>query len=606
MSEATNGSAKDSTNGSTSAAEPATKPVPLGGRLVAESLVAHGVETIFTLCGGHISPILVGAKRLGIRIVDVRHEVNAAFAADATSRLTGIPGVAVVTAGPGVTNAITAVKNAELAQSPFVLIGGATATVLRDRGSLQDIDQLALVRPHVKWAGTVGRVRDLPETIAKAFEVAQRGVPGPVFVEIPVDLLYDQELVESWYGAKGGAGSGKDLSAKLMGWYLEGHVAGVFSGGASAEVVEPRTPRTERVAANTVARALEVLEGAQRPVLVVGSQALANPMLADEVADAIRSLGIPVWLSGMARGILGGRDPLQRRHSRKEALREADVVVLAGLPCDFRLDYGRQIPGGTTLISVNRSRTDLSRNRRPNVPALGDPALFLLDLAAGFDDQADAWAPWKDRLAERDRQREERIDRDAEAPAEGGLNPLLVCRALDAALAEDSFLVADGGDFVATASYTVRPRGPLRWLDPGPFGTLGVGAGFAAAAKVANPASEVWLLYGDGSVGFSIAELDTFARHGLGIIAIVGNDAAWMQIARDQVDLLGDDVGCTLARTNYHLAAEGFGARGLLVTAAGELEGALQEAKAIAATGSPVLVNIHLGRTDFRKGSLSM
>jgi acetolactate synthase-1/2/3 large subunit len=306
----------------------------------------------------------------------------------------------------------------------------------------------------------------------------------------------------------------------------------------------------------------------------------------------------------MARGLLGPDDPLQHRHSRKEALKEADVVLLAGVPCDFRLDYGRQISRRATLIAVNRSRGDLNRNRRPNVPALGDPAQFLADLAAQHSGRE--WPAWRERLRARDLAREQKIDADAAEVAEGGLNPLAVCRALDAVLADDSVLVADGGDFVATASYTVRPRGPLRWLDPGPFGTLGVGAGFAMATKVAQPDTEVWLLYGDGSVGFSLSEFDTFARHRLGVIAVVGNDAAWMQIARDQVDLLGDDVGCTLARTDYHLAAAGLGAVGLLVTKIEELQPALEQAKAHAAAGSPVLLNVHLGRTDFRKGSLSM
>lgn len=576
---------------------------PHGGMLVARALAAHGVETVFTLCGGHISPILVGAKQVGIRVVDVRHEVNAAFAADATSRVTGLPGVAIVTAGPGVTNTITAVKNAALAQSPLVLIGGATATVLRDRGSLQDIDQLELIRPHVKWSASAAKVRDLPELIAKAFEAAQRGVPGPVFLEIPVDLLYPQELVESWYSA-GGGGGGKDLGAKLLGWYLEGHVASVFGGAGTAEIATPRRPRVELAEAGAVRAAVDALRGAERPVAVIGSQVVADAAGATAVAASLRTLGVPVWLSGMARGLLGPEDPLQYRHSRKEALKEADVVLLAGVPCDFRLDYGRQISKRAILISVNRSRGDLHRNRRPNVPALGDPAQFLAELATQHSGRE--WPAWRERLRARDLTREQKIDTDAAQPAEGGLNPLAVCRALDAALADDSVLVADGGDFVATASYTVRPRGPLRWLDPGPFGTLGVGAGFALATKVAQPATEVWLLYGDGSVGFSLSEFDTFARHRLGVIAVVGNDAAWMQIARDQVDLLGDDVGCTLARTDYHLAAAGLGAVGLLVTRIEELQPALEQAKAHAAAGSPVLLNVHLGRTDFRKGSLSM
>jgi acetolactate synthase-1/2/3 large subunit len=390
-----------------------------------------------------------------------------------------------------------------------------------------------------------------------------------------------------------------------LSWYLEGHVGSVFAGAGEAQIPEPSAPRVERVGADVVARAAAELAKAERPVAIVGSQAVLDAANVRDVAAALRALAIPTYLSGMARGLLGKDDPVQRRHSRREALREADFVLLAGVPCDFRLDYGRQLPRQATVVAANRSRADLNRNRRPTVPGLGDPGAFLLDLAFGAEGGT-RWTAWSGRLAERDAAREVKIATDAAAPSEGGLNPLAVCRAIDAALAESSVLVADGGDFVATASYTVRPRGPLCWLDPGPFGTLGVGGGFAAAAKVARPDSEVWLIWGDGSVGFSLAEFDTLARHKLGVIAVVGNDGCWMQIAREQVEVLGDDVGCTLARSDYHTAAEGLGGRGILVREPHELAPALAEAKRVAAGGVPVLVNVHLGRTDFRKGSISM
>src|SRR4051794_22956605 len=187
-----------------------------GGDLIGEVLVRQGVRFLFTLCGGHISPILVGAKKRGIRVVDVRHEVNAVFAADAVARLTGVPGVAAVTAGPGLTNTITAVKNAQLAQSPVVVLGGATATVLKGRGALQDIDQLALMRPHVKWATTVARVKDLVPALERAFYEAQSGIQGPVFVECPVDLLYAPEIVKSWYSAKSKPGKAPSLQERAL------------------------------------------------------------------------------------------------------------------------------------------------------------------------------------------------------------------------------------------------------------------------------------------------------------------------------------------------------------------------------------------------------
>lgn len=576
-----------------------------GGDLIANVLVRQGVRFVFTLCGGHISPILVSAKDRGLRVVDTRHEATAVFAADAVARLTGVPGVAAVTAGPGVTNAITALKNAQLAQSPLVLLGGATATLLRDRGALQDIDQMALVRPHVKRAVRVGRVRDLAPTLERAFRVSREGVPGPVFVECPVDLLYPEDVVRAWYGAKTGPNP-RGLGERARSWYIARHLGRLFSG-----VGEDQSPGASPATApvpepSRVRRAARLLGAARSPVLLVGSQALLSVPDVPALAEAVERLGVPVYLSGMARGLLGRAHPLQLRHRRKEALREADLVLLAGVPCDFRLDYGGHVNRQARLVSANRSRTELTKNRRPDLAVLGAPELFLRSLAERLDRPRAEWGPWLETLRSRDREREASISAQAEEDAPGGLNPLAVCRALEAALGEDSVIVADGGDFVGTASYVLRPRRPLSWLDPGPFGTLGVGAGFALAAKLVRPAAEVWILYGDGSVGYSLAEADTFARHGLGIAAVIGNDAAWTQIARDQVEILKDDVGTVLAATDYERAAEGLGARGLRVDDPARLGPVLEEARAVAGEGRPLYVNVRLGRIDFRKGSLSI
>jgi acetolactate synthase-like protein len=575
-----------------------------GGDIVADVLARRGVRFLFTLCGGHISPILVSAKARGLRVVDARHEATAVFAADAVARLTGVPGVAAVTAGPGVTNAITALKNAQMAQSPVVLLGGATATLLRGRGALQDIDQMALVRPHVKRATRVARVRDLAPALDEAFRLSAEGVPGPVFLECPVDLLYPEPLVRDWYGAK--TGKAHSLGDRALRWYVNRHLDRLFGG-----VEPPRATPAVPVAAPEpdearVRRAAVLLSRASRPVLLVGSQALLSPTEADALAAAVRALGVPAYLSGMARGLLGAADPLQMRHARKEALRAADLVILAGVPCDFRLDYGNHIGRRATLVSANRSRSEIARNRRPALAVPGAPDRFVRGLARRFSGPRPGWTPWRDELRARDAARDADIAARAETEAPGGVNPLRVCRALDEALAEDSVVVADGGDFVSTASYIVRPRGPLSWLDPGPFGTLGVGAGFALGAKLARPSADVWIVYGDGSVGYSLAEADTFARHGLGVVALVGNDSGWTQIAREQVEALKDDVGTVLAPTDYERAAEGLGARGLALDEPARAGGVLREALAVARSGRPAYVNARIGRTDFRKGSISM
>ena len=575
-----------------------------GGEQIADVLLAQGVRHVFTLCGGHISPILVAAKARGIHVVDVRDEATAAFAADAAARLTGVPGVAAVTAGPGVTNTITAVKNAQLAQSPLVVLGGATGTILKGRGSLQDIDQEALVAPHVKWSRAVDRVRDLAPAVSRAFTEAKRGVPGPVFVECPVDLLYEESVVREIYGVGDAAAAPRNMGERALRWYLGRHLDRLFAparrpwGGPVSESVDTAEPR----GVDAVAQAIQ---SASRPVALIGSQALAHPGRADTIAAAVASLEIPVYLSGMARGLLGPSAPNQLRHKRTKALRDADFVLLAGVPCDFRLDYGRHIPRPATLASVNLSSEDLRKNRRPEIGLLADPGPFLEQLAAALPDSAVRRHTWFDRLRKRDAAREAEIDELATRETDF-VNPLHFFRTLDPLLDDDSILVADGGDFVATASYTLRPRGPLRWLDPGVFGTLGVGGGFAVGAKACRPASEVWLIYGDGSSAYSLAEFDTYRRHGLPVIAVIGNDASWAQIAREQVEILGDDCATALRRTDYEVVAEGYGGAGLRIETPDEIEPVLREAKRLARAGTPVCVNVLIGSTDFRKGSISM
>jgi thiamine pyrophosphate-dependent acetolactate synthase large subunit-like protein len=577
-----------------------------GGDRVAEVLQAHGVPCLFTLCGGHISPILSAAKARGIRVVDVRDEVTAVFAADATARLSGRPGVAAVTAGPGITNTITALKNAQLAQSPVLLIGGAAPTALQGRGALQDIDQRPLVAPHVKRFFKLKRVRELGPAVAEALALAQSGVPGPVFIECPVDLLYDEASIRQWYADA--AGKGTALPDRALRWYLNRHAQRMFSGSHDTTPTPPRAVDTPRAADSTLQAARAALQKSERPLMVIGSQAVVRAAEADALASAVQALGIPVYLSGMARGLLGRDHPLQMRHQRRNALREADCVLLAGVPCDFRLDYGKHVRRSATLIAANRSAKDARLNRHPDVAALGDAGLFIQTLAQSLPAPATPqprWAGWCDSLRKRDAEREAEIDTQAAARAEY-VNPLALFRALEAEAGDNAIFVADGGDFVATASYVLHPRGPLSWLDPGAFGTLGVGAGFAMGAALARPGSEVWIIWGDGACGWGLAEIDSLVRQGIPLIAVVGNDAGWTQIAREQVKMLHDDVATVLARTAYHQVAAGFGAEGLLVQHADQVRPALHRARELARQGKPVLVNVWLDKTEFREGSLSM
>jgi acetolactate synthase-like protein len=573
-----------------------------GGELVGEVLARHGVSFLFTLCGGHISPILIGAEKVGLRVVDTRHEATAVFAADATARLTGIPGVAVVTAGPGATNTVTAVKNCQIAQTPLLLLGGATATLLQGRGALQDIDHLALMRPHVKWATSVRQVQHIVPTLEKALQKTIDGVPGPVYVELPVDLLYPQETVEKLVA--GDKQSSSSPVARVQDWYVRRHLRKLFQGNWQPSAQGAPLADAQAASNRQLARLMDRLRQARHPLLLVGSQAMLTPRNAAQLAQALSRLGIPTFLSGMARGLLG-RSKLHIRHRRRHALRDADLVLLAGVPCDFRLNYGRHIPRQSSYVAINRSRLEMRQNRRPDLAIQADPGASLIALADCWQEPPSTWSTWQQTLNASDATRDEEIAAMVDTNPDG-VDPIRLCQLINEVAADNAILIGDGGDFVATASYLVRPRGPLRWLDPGPFGTLGVGAGFALGAKLVQPQAEVWILFGDGAFGYSLPEFDTFARHRLPVIGVIGNDGSWAQIARDQVALLGSSLATELVQRDYHRAVEGLGARGLSIATAAEAPAQLALAREIVTAGTPVLVNALIGRSDFRKGSISL
>lgn len=513
-----------------------------GGESVAAVLKAHGVRFLFTLVGGHISPVLVACEKLGIRVVDTRHEVTAVFAADAVARLTGTVGVVAVTAGPGLTNTVTAVKNAQMAQSPVLLLGGAASTLLQNRGALQAIDQMSLLRPLCKFCASVKRVRDIMPTLRAAMAAAQSGTPGPVFVELPIDVLYPYFMVQK-------------------------------------EIVSTTQPK--------------------------------NIMGQIVFWAAVETLGVPCFLAGMARGLLGRRHPLHIRQERSAALKKADVVLLAGIVCDFRLSYGRVLSRSSKIIIVNRNRKEMLINSdmfwKPQEAVQGDVGSFMVKLKEGL--QGQTWASdWAEELRQADQKKEQSFREKAVMPVAQHLNPVRVLQLVDETLPDNSILVMDGGDFVGTAAYLLRPRGPLCWLDPGAFGTLGVGAGFALGAKLCRPDAEVWCLFGDGAFGYSLIEFDTFVRHKIPVMALIGNDAGWTQISREQVPSLGSNVACGLAYTDYHKAAMGLGAQGLLLSRENEdqVVKVLRDAQQQCRDGHPVVVNILIGRTDFRDGSIAM
>ena len=476
---------------------------------------------IFTLVGGHISPILVACENLGIRVVDTRHEVNAVFAADAVARLGGGVGVVAVTAGPGLTNTVTAVKNAQMAESPVLLLGGAAASLLKGRGALQDIDQMSLFKPICKFVATVKRVADIVPTLKRAMQEAQSGTPGPVFVEFPIDTLYKYSLVEKEVAGGSSSSKSKSLIQHFVDLYLRFYLHSLFAGAWDRVDPAPLNIRQPMSSLTNINLIVDILNQAKKPLIVVGSQATLPPVPATQLRACLERLGIPCFLGGMSRGLLGRNSPIHVRQRRRDALKEADVVLLLGTVCDFRLGYGRVLSRRSKIIAVNRNKEQLLKNSdmfwRPTLAVQADAASTLISVRQRLDENFSVDAEWIASLKARDAEKEKDNEKKAanvlcESPSASLLNPVALLHQLEAVLPENTILVADGGDFVGTAAYILRPRGPLTWLDPGAFGTLGVGAGFALGAKLVRPDAEVWILYGDGSLGYSLIEFDTFKR----------------------------------------------------------------------------------------------
>ncbi|UJR26587.1 hypothetical protein I4U23_007907 [Adineta vaga] len=582
-----------------------------GGELVADVLKAHGIPYLFCLSGGHISPILVACEKRGIRIIDTRHEVNAAFAADAVSRLSGKIGVCVVTAGPGLTNTVTAIKNAQMAESPLLLIGGCAANLSKGRGALQDIDHMSLFKSICKYTISVKRVREIPNILRNAIYIAQSGTPGPVFVEFPIDVLYPFHIVEREVGLKPNP---KTLPDRLANLYLSTYIRGTFAGAWDKQSVTPMPPQIPYASNTSIQKAAALIRSAKSPVCLLGSQTTLPPTSTSAVVEALESMNIPCFLGGMTRGLLGRNSTIQFRHCRKEALKDADVVLLIGAVCDFRLGYGKVLSRKSKIIIVNRNSFSLHQNSdvfwKPTLPIKGDPANFLVRLHKILAEKNYRCSnSWLETLRNKDNIKEEGNRQKGLETTEIHLNPVRVLQELENQLPDNAILVGDGGDFVATAAYILRPRAPLTWLDPGAFGTLGVGAGFALGAKLVRPEASVWIIYGDGALGYSIMEYDTFIRHRIPVISIVGNDACWSQIARDQVPLLGSIVGCSLEYSKYDQVVESLGGVGFQLDRTNEnsMRDIFQQANELnEQQQKSVLINCLIGRTNFREGSVSV
>lgn len=523
-----------------------------GGRLAARALAAEGVDTIFTLCGGHVMPIYEGCRLEQIRVVDVRHEQAAGHAAEAWGRINRSCGVALVTAGPGVTGVITAVANSSAGQTPLVVIGGARPLVQAGMGALQEIDQLGLFEPITKWSAVCTQPERIPEFVATAFRHALAQPRGPVYLELPMDVLFAE---------------------------------------ASADI-EPAASRSHARTfpdPRELMKAADLLNRAERPAVVAGTG-----IWWDGAWKQLRSFAengrVPVFLNGSGRGALPPDHELFFQHSRGLALESADVICVIGTPLDFRLKFGR-FPAETKLIHVHADATELGRNRAPDAGIVGDCAAVLGILADGVKSRngRDGWfeslrraeaAWWDAHRAE--------IESDA-AP----IHHYRLGAELDRVLDPGTIVIGDGGDVVAAASRVLRIHRPGHWLDPGPFGCLGVGPPYALGVKAARPDKQVVVIAGDGAFGLNGFELETLTRLELPAVFVIGNDAAWGEIRIPQIGLYGEDaeVATRLAPTPYHRLTEVFGGHGEHVERPDELAPALERALA---SGQPAIVNVML------------
>jgi acetolactate synthase I/II/III large subunit len=527
------------------------------GELAVAVARAHGVETMFTLSGAHVFPMYDGAVKAEppMRLVDVRHEQTAAFAAEATGKLTRVPGLAVLTAGPGVTNGLSAVAQAQFAGSPMVVVGGRAPAARWGSGSLQEIDQPPILAPITKQARTLHTADDVLEGVHDAFVAAGSPHRGPTFVDIPLDEFFNN-------------GSGQ-----------------------LPTVTEYRGAEPDGDAITEVA---ELLAGASRPVLVLGTDVWADGA---EVAALrfVESAGIPTITNGMGRGLVPGGHPLLVTKARGQALGGSDLVIVVGTPLDFRLGYG--VFGGDDDTSPARvvhiadspgqvsGHADLAASVAGDLTSVLDGMLTALEQVVRRPD----WSDWVTDLQATVKTATEKDAALLGAEADP-IHPARIYGELVPRLAEDSVVIGDGGDFVSFAGKFVEPRQPGGWLDPGPYGCLGAGLGSAIAARIARPSAQVVLLLGDGAAGFSLMDVDTLVRHNLPVVMVMGNNSAWGLEKGPMQMLYGYDVVADLApQTRYDAVVRALGGAGETVTDPRQIGPALDRAFA---ANAPYLVNV--------------
>ncbi len=527
-----------------------------GGWLVAKILKREGVEVVFTLSGGHIAGIYDGCIREGIRVVDTRHEQAAVHAAEGWTKSTRKPGVALLTAGPGVTDGVTGVANAYLANSPILVIGGAAPLSLWDRGALQEMNQIDLLRPITKWTRTVHETSRLGEYTASAFRQMLSGKPGPVFLEMPMDVLNNFADTETLFDP------GEPAHYR-------------FSGRTAPDP-------------DMVVRAAALLEQAQRPVIMAGT-AVWWCDAAEPLRLLAERLNAPVYLNGAGRGCLPPTHPLFFSASRRKALEGADTILAIGTRMDFRLNHGQPplIPASANVIWFDLVAEDVGVNRGAAAALVGDVGLSISQLTAAAKQlPAGDWLSYIRGEESKAQERDEALMSSDAVP----IHPMRFCREIRDFIDEDTTVVGDGGDIVSYGGRVINVYKPGYWLDPGPMGCLGTGTGFAMAAQLARPGKKVLILHGDGAFGLNGMEFESMVRQKLPVVSIIGNDGAWGQIKHPQKMIVGHTTAAELTPgIRYDKMVESLGGYGELVERPADIRPALERAFA---SGLPACVNV--------------
>jgi acetolactate synthase-1/2/3 large subunit len=548
-----------------------------GGHLVAKALRNEDVDTIFTLCGGHIIDIYDGCVDEGIRIVDVRHEQVAAHAADGYARQTGKLGCVVTTAGPGCTNAVTGIATAFRSESPVLHIGGQGALSQHMMGSLQDLPHVDLMRPITKFAADVRSTERVADMIAMAARECFAGAPGPAYLEFPRDVL-DREI---------------DIDRAVIpqrGAYR----ASTKAAGDPADI--------EKLA--------DLLSASERPVILLGTQ-VWTARGHEAAIELVRALDIPAYCNGAARGLLPPGDPHHFDRTRREGFDNADVIVIVGTPFDFRMGYGKRLGRNAKVVQIDLDYRTAGKNRDISLGLVGDPGVILAAVRQAATGRIDRGArasrkEWMRQLAKSEEEATAKLMplfRSDRTP----VHPYRVAYELNEFLTEDTIYIGDGGDVVTISAQAVRPRRPGHWMDPGALGSLGVGTGFALAAKLAHPKKEVLCYYGDGSFGMTAFDMETANRFGAPYIAVIGNNSAMNQIRYGQLAKYGSqrgNIGNLLSDVPFSRFAEMLGGYGEEVHDPAEIAPALRRARAAVRTsGKSAVINIWVDPSEYAPGT---